>query len=62
MKYERKLARVNKDRAVARRVRAAFSGVFRGFKLVPSKWRYLVPPQAANASRWAAVLRTFSNV
>jgi len=25
-------------------VRAAFSSSFLGFKLVPAKWRYLVPP------------------
>jgi len=31
--------------ACTRRVgRAAFSGTLRGFKLIPSKWRYLVPP------------------
>ena len=34
---------------------AAFSGRLRGLKLVPSKWRYLVPPtstpQGHNASR-----------
>jgi len=33
----------------------AFSGGFRGFELVPSKWRSLVPPTSAlqghNASR-----------
>ena len=36
----------------------AFLGNFLGFKLVPSKlvpskWRCLVPPQAGNASLWA---------
>jgi hypothetical protein len=30
---------------------AAFSGSLRGFKLIPSKRRSLVPPQAGNASR-----------
>jgi hypothetical protein len=34
-------------------VRAAFFELFHGFKLVPAKWRSLVPPQAANAGRWA---------
>lgn len=34
-------------------VRAAFSSVFLGSSWVPAKWRYLVPPQAANASRYA---------
>ena len=34
-------------------VHAAFSGIFRGLKLVPAKRRYLVPLQAANAHHWA---------
>jgi hypothetical protein len=34
-------------------VRAAFLELFRGFKLVPAKHCYLVPPQAGNASRSA---------
>lgn len=29
----------------------AFSGSFLGWRLIPSKGRYLIPPQAANASR-----------
>jgi hypothetical protein len=28
---------------------------FHGLRLVPAKWRYLVPPQAANARRWARI-------
>jgi hypothetical protein len=35
----------------------AFSGSLRGLKLVPAKWRYPVPPQAGNASRWAVLLK-----
>jgi hypothetical protein len=34
----------------------AFSGTFLGLKLVPAKCRYLVPPQAANASRQPTLL------
>jgi hypothetical protein len=37
-------------------VGTAFSSVFCGFELVPAKWRYLVPPQAANAGRSAATI------
>ena len=39
-------------------LRGAFSSPLRGFKLAPSKWRYLVPPmlrntpKGHNASRW----------
>jgi hypothetical protein len=36
-------------------VRAAFSGSFRGLRLVPSKWRSLIPPQAGNAHRQPAL-------
>jgi hypothetical protein len=39
----------------------AFLGSFCGLKLVPAKWRYLIPPTSTpqkhaghNASRWAA--------
>ena len=31
------------------------AGSLLGLKLVPSKWRCLIPPQAANASRWALI-------
>ena len=33
----------------------AFSGTLRGWKLVPLKWRSLVPPTAYPAPRWADV-------
>ena len=36
----------------------ALSSSFRGLELVPSKWRYLVPP-TSNASRWAASRKTY---
>ena len=32
---------------------AAFFRQLLGSRSVPSKWRYLVPPQAGNADRWA---------
>jgi hypothetical protein len=31
------------------------SGSLRGLRLVPTKRRYLVPPQAGNARRWANI-------
>ena len=39
------------QRAANDRDSARFSSSFRGSSLVPSKQRYLVPPQAGNASR-----------
>jgi hypothetical protein len=35
----------------------AFFERFRGLRLVPPKWRYLLPPQAGNANRWVATVR-----
>jgi len=37
-------------------VRAALSSLFFNLRLVLSNERYLIPPQAGNASRWAAVM------
>jgi len=31
--------------------RAAFSGSLRGLKLIPTKWRYLVPPRRVELCR-----------
>jgi hypothetical protein len=40
---------------------AAFSGSLRGFKLIPSKWRYLVPA-VGNASRGVSYYFQFRKV
>jgi len=40
---------------------ARFSSSFFGLKLAPSKWRYLSPPLAGNANRWAVVVSRIVN-
>src|SRR5688500_4917432 len=43
--YEELSAKTAANKACTRLVGvAAFSGSFRGSRLIPSKWRYLVPP------------------